>query len=101
MLFNRILPEEVQFVNTMSGKDAVKNLIADVYEICGEDVTTEVADAIKDIGFEYAMKSGTTIAVADITIPTRKTSILATVPKRSGKDQPGFPPWFADRTGTQ
>jgi len=76
-LFNRILPEEVQFTNRTLEKTGVKNLIADVYELCGEDVTTEVADRIKDIGFEYAMRSGATIAVSDITIPKEKAEMLA------------------------
>lgn len=76
VLFNRILPEEVQFDNRVLEKTGIKNLIADVYDVCGETVTTEVADHIKDIGFQYAMKSGTTIAVADITVPEEKTKIL-------------------------
>jgi len=50
-IFNQILPSEVQYVNQVQEKGSVKNLIADVYEICGEDITTEVADKIKDIGF--------------------------------------------------
>ena len=54
----------------------MKDLIADVYEICGQEVTTEVADRIKDIGFEYAMRSGATIAVADITVPPEKQEII-------------------------
>jgi DNA-directed RNA polymerase subunit beta' len=77
VLFNRILPEMVQFTNRTLEKTGVKNLIADVYELCGEDVTTEVADRIKDIGFQYAMKSGVTIAVSDITIPKEKPEMLA------------------------
>ena len=76
VLFNRILPEEVQFVNTALEKTGVKDLISDVYDLCGETVTTNVADAIKDIGFEYAMKSGTTIALADITVPAEKSEII-------------------------
>ena len=76
VIFNRILPPEVQFMNTVLEKTGVKDLIADVYDLCGEKVTTRVADAIKDIGFEYAMKSGTTIAVADITIPNEKYEII-------------------------
>jgi DNA-directed RNA polymerase subunit beta' len=40
-------------------------------------VTTNVADLVKDIGFEYAMRSGSTIAVSDITIPEAKVEILA------------------------
>ena len=77
VLFNRILPEDVKFMNRTLEKGGVKNLIADVYELCGEDVTTEVADRIKDIGFEYAMRSGATIAVSDITIPKEKPEMLA------------------------
>ena len=77
VIFNRILPEELQFVNRVLDKGGVKDLIADVYEICGQDVTTEVADRIKDIGFEYAMKSGSTIAVADITVPPEKEEIIS------------------------
>jgi DNA-directed RNA polymerase subunit beta' len=76
VLFNRILPPEIQFVNQELEKGAVKDLVATVYEICGQDVTTEIADRIKDIGFHYAMVSGATIAVADITIPPEKTDII-------------------------
>jgi len=77
VLFNRILPAEVQFVNEVLDKGGVKDLVAQVYEVCGQEVTTEVADHVKDIGFEYAMRSGSTIAVADITIPEEKPAILA------------------------
>ena len=76
VLFNRILPPEVQFVNDELEKGGVKDLVADVYERCGQDITTEVADQIKDIGFRYAMVSGTTIAVSDISIPAAKATIV-------------------------
>ena len=77
VLFNRILPEDVRFYNEVLDKGGVKDLIAKVYDICGPEVTTLVADYVKDIGFEYAMRSGSTIAVADITIPDEKPEILA------------------------
>ncbi|MCS7010660.1 MAG: DNA-directed RNA polymerase subunit beta', partial [Anaerolineales bacterium] len=76
VIFNRILPEKVQFINRTLEKGGVKDLIAEVYEIYGQDVTTEVADSIKQIGFEYAMRSGITIAVSDITIPSEKQEII-------------------------
>jgi DNA-directed RNA polymerase subunit beta' len=78
IFFNRILPPEVQFFNDVLDKGGIKDLIADVYELCGDVVTTEVADRIKDIGFEFAMRSGVTVAVDDITIPPEKEAILAT-----------------------
>ncbi len=76
VLFNRILPEIVQFANMKLDKGGVKDLIAEVYELCGQEVTTEVADSIKNIGFEYAMRSGVTLAVADITIPPERKTII-------------------------
>ncbi|PWB74259.1 MAG: DNA-directed RNA polymerase subunit beta', partial [Anaerolineales bacterium] len=76
VLFNRVLPEEIQFVNEKLDKGGVKDLIADVYEICGQEKTTDVADKVKAIGFEYAMKSGTTLAVADISIPPERRTII-------------------------
>jgi len=77
VLFNRILPAEIRFVNDVLDKGGVKDLIAQVYEFCGEEVTTEVADNVKAIGFEYAMRSGSTLSVSDITIPAEKDEILA------------------------
>ncbi len=76
VLFNRVLPENVRYINTVLDKGGVKDLIGVVYDICGQDTTTEVADKIKDIGFEFAMRSGSTIAVADITVPDSKAQIL-------------------------
>ena len=35
-----------------------------------------MVDAIKDIGFRYATRSGTTIAVSDITVPPEKEQII-------------------------
>ena len=77
VLFNYILPSETQFYNDMLEKGRIKSLIAEIYDLCGEEVTTDVADKIKDIGFEYAMLSGTTLSVADITVPEEKKGILA------------------------
>ena len=77
ILFNRILPERVQFINRELEKGGVKDLIAEVYELYGEETTTRTADNIKDIGFEYAMRSGSTLAVADISMPSMKAEILA------------------------
>ena len=76
VIFNRILPPEVQFVNEKFDKGGVKDLIAEVYELYGQEKTTDTADNIKTLGFEYAMKSGTTLAVADISIPPERKVII-------------------------
>jgi len=76
VLFNRVLPPEVQFVNEKLDKGGVKDLIAEVYELCGQEKTTDVADKVKAIGFEYATRSGVTLAVADISIPPERKAII-------------------------
>ena len=76
VLFNRILPPEMQFVNRPLDKGAIQELVAEVYHLLREDGTPEVVDAIKDIGFEFATRSGTTIAISDITVPPNKEKII-------------------------
>jgi DNA-directed RNA polymerase subunit beta' len=39
-------------------------------------MTTDVVDAIKNLGFHYATVSGTTIAVSDLTVPEERETIL-------------------------
>ncbi len=77
VLFNRVLPAELHFVNRVLDKGSMQKLVGEVYQILREDGTPAVVDAIKDIGFEYATRSGTTIAVSDITVPPQKAEIIA------------------------
>src|SRR5690606_25350842 len=76
-LFNRILPDSMRFVQETVSKRSLQNLVALVYQRYGPDETTEVVDAIKNLGFHYATVSGTTIAVSDLTVPEERETILA------------------------
>jgi DNA-directed RNA polymerase subunit beta' len=76
VLFNNALTERVRFFNGELDKGGVKDLIAEVYEVCGQEETCIVADQIKEVGFKYATRSGSTIAVADITVPPMKQKII-------------------------
>ncbi len=76
VIFNRILPPEIQFINWKLDKGELKDLIAELYEVGGESQTPEVADRIKEIGFEFATRSGYSIAVSDITVPPEKDEII-------------------------
>jgi hypothetical protein len=51
VIFNRVLPPQMQFMNWVLDKGGLKDLMADLYEVCGEERTPEIADSIKDIGF--------------------------------------------------
>ncbi|MEA3326490.1 MAG: DNA-directed RNA polymerase subunit beta' [Chloroflexota bacterium] len=75
-IFNGALTEKMCFFNAVLDKGVIKDLIADVYEVCGQEETCEIADRIKEIGFKFATRSGSTIAVGDITVPPMKPEII-------------------------
>ena len=75
-IFNRILPDEMRFVQETLDKKALQDLVARCHKNIGSEKTTEVVDAIKDFGFHYATISGTTIAVDDLKIPEKRDEIL-------------------------
>ncbi|MBM3127009.1 MAG: DNA-directed RNA polymerase subunit beta' [Chloroflexi bacterium] len=82
VLFNEILPPHIRFVNDPLDKKRLKELVAEVYAQLGPEGTAEIVDRIKEIGFTYATRSGLTIAIDDITVPSEKQTILDRVAAR-------------------
>jgi len=75
-LFNRVMPDDMLFVNEELDKAGLQKLVSRCYQVVGSDRTTDVVDDIKNIGFKYATKSGMTIAVSDLTVPKEKKQIV-------------------------
>ena len=76
IIINQILPSQLPFMNEVLDKKTLKDLVARCYQMLGHDETSEVLDHIKRLGFEYATRSGTSIAVDDVAVPEAKVSIL-------------------------
>jgi len=76
ILFNEVLPTEFRFYNQVMDKAALKRLVLDCYRSLGSAPTVAMLDNLKRIGFEYATKSGTTIAAKDIEVPRDKAKLL-------------------------
>lgn len=58
------------------GKKELGKIVAECIRRLGTDKTAKALDQIKRLGYRFATQSGTTIAVADITVPTEKAEIL-------------------------
>jgi DNA-directed RNA polymerase subunit beta' len=82
VLFNNILPPEMRFYNATLAKGDLQKLVGEVYRAVGQELTTDVADKIKDIGFRFATRSGVTIAVSDLNVPKKKYDILEEATQR-------------------
>ena len=76
IIFNDVLPEGMEFRNEEQGKDSLKEITAECFQSFGNEETLRVLDAIKNLGFQYASKSGTTIAINDIEVPPKKDEIV-------------------------
>ena len=77
VLFNEIVPEELGFLNATMDKKKLRELVSRTYREVSQEATVKLVDAIKDIGFQHATRSGTTIAVSDIFTPPTKVAMLA------------------------
>ncbi len=76
VLFNLALPDEVDFVNTLLTKKAIEELVAKAYSKLGNYRTAIMLDVLKDVGFYYAMQSGTTVGINDVIVPEEKADLL-------------------------
>jgi DNA-directed RNA polymerase subunit beta' len=68
--------EPLPYFNDVVDRAGLKRIVAGLIRRYGNEDTAQVLDAIKRLGFRYATQSGTTIAIADITMPSDKESIL-------------------------
>ena len=76
LIFNEIMPSSIGFHNRLMDRGALKELTADLYRDLSNIETSEVLDKIKDLGFQYATKSGITIAINDIQVSPKKDLII-------------------------
>ncbi len=77
LAFKETLPEEVKTWNREVEKGVLKEIVAEVYGILGNEGTADVLDQIKNLGFHYATKAGITIAISDVEVPENKNKIVA------------------------
>ena len=78
MMLGELLPEGMPFdsVNKVMPRKEIKKLLATAYETCGDKAMILLADALKDTGFEQAVRSGISIGFDDIVIPEDKKTII-------------------------
>ena len=69
------------FINEQVNKKSINKLLAQIYLEFGGAKTANVADNLKNLGYKYATRSGTTISIADLSVPADKKDLLAEAEK--------------------
>ena len=72
LFFNSILPAEMEFINKELDKKKMGGLVDRLYKLKGAKETALILDKIMQLGFKYSTKSGTSVSIADIVVPTGK-----------------------------
>lgn len=78
-IFSRIIPNEIHFseINKAMDSKAISKLINKTYREVGLKAAVIFADKLMYLGFEYATKSGVSIALDDMVVPDQKEDILS------------------------
>jgi len=76
ILFNDALPPQLRFYNKIVNKASLRTLVSDCIRLLGNEGTAGVLDRLKQLGFEYATKSGISIAMDDIEESPDRSKLL-------------------------
>ena len=86
-VFNRTLPMDYPFVDAPVDKKRLSTIVNDLAERYSKVQVAASLDALKETGFHWATRSGTTVSVSDVVTPPRKGEILAGYETKAEKVQ--------------
>jgi DNA-directed RNA polymerase subunit beta' len=82
ILFNEALPPQLRFCNKVIDKATLRDLTSECVRLLGNAATAVTLDDLKQLGFDYATKSGISIAMNDIEEPPAKSELLGEADKQ-------------------
>ena len=77
ILFNEVLPAQIDFINKRLNRDELNKLTSEMYQKLTNEEMANVLDNIKNLGFRYATTSSINFSSGDIIVPPTKPQILA------------------------
>ena len=76
VIFNTSLPSVMPFVNGLLKKKGLQQVVQYCHLHYGLEKTVEMLDSLKHLGFTYATRSGLSIGIDDLIIPSEKASLV-------------------------
>jgi DNA-directed RNA polymerase subunit beta' len=80
---NEIFPEDFDYQDEPMTKKKLQQVMAQIYQRYGQEVTAEIADDLKDLGFKYASRSGISMGMGDFTPVEGMNNVVQDGEKRS------------------
>ncbi|MEO5931095.1 MAG: DNA-directed RNA polymerase subunit beta' [Candidatus Kapaibacterium sp.] len=76
VIFNKIVPEELGYIDTLLTKKELTRLISECFRKAGSLKTVRFLDHLKDLGFSYSTRGGLSVSISDVIIPPEKDEII-------------------------
>ena len=89
-IFNSVLPDDYEYINSEVDKKAAGDIVNRVADQFSSDEVVDVLDAMKDLGYHYATIAGITVAFSDVETPAMKGEALAAADERAAKIEKQF-----------
>lgn len=68
--------KSLDYINKVMDKKSLNNLLLQIYLEFGGAKTATLANSLKNLGYKYGTKAGTTISIADLQVPDVKKDLL-------------------------
>ncbi|HZD49433.1 MAG TPA: DNA-directed RNA polymerase subunit beta', partial [Silvibacterium sp.] len=81
-ILNDALPEGMPYVNGLLKKKGIGQLVNYCYLNLGLEVTVKMLDRIKELGFQFATRSGLSVGLDDMVIPETKYPVVREAEKQ-------------------
>ncbi|MBI2100273.1 MAG: DNA-directed RNA polymerase subunit beta' [Candidatus Vogelbacteria bacterium] len=76
ILFNRVLPVDLPFVNKEITGKVLNSIVDDLLARYGTAQMVTIVDRVKNFGFKYATKSGVTWGIDEVIVPASKKELI-------------------------
>lgn len=84
VIFNKIVPVGMGFINELLIKKSFSGLIYRMFIRFGNEVTARFLDDLKELGYRYATAAGISISFSDMIIPDEKIKLIDDSNKKVG-----------------
>jgi DNA-directed RNA polymerase subunit beta' len=76
VIVNEFVPLEVGYINEILTKKSLRDIIGNIYKVCGTAVTAKFLDDIKNLGYRMAFEGGLSFNLGDVIIPAEKETLV-------------------------
>src|SRR6204780_1310904 len=76
VILNDVLPDQMPFINGLLKKKGLSQLVQYCYLKYGLQITVQMLDEVKKLGFLYATRAGISIGIDDMVVPEEKPKLV-------------------------